>query len=111
QDRYGRNHDEDQEYRGVARLVCIHGAYRRDQGCHHQGMDHDVADTDAGTHNKLMQHVDALRSTSWRSMSHRSGPAPLPVSFTSGSPVGLKESFDNREKTECLHCRTLIMGS
>src|SRR6266487_2484311 len=37
-------------------------------------MDHDVADTDAGTHNKLTQHVDALR----RSESRR-GALPTPI--------------------------------
>src|SRR5215471_7617901 len=42
------------------------------------------------------------------------GTLSKPTEFVSKlalSHMGLKESFDNREKTECLHCHTLIMGS
>src|SRR5262245_1323136 len=70
QDRYGRNHDAAQEYRGVGHLLRTHGACHPDQGCHHQGVDHYIADTDARTHEELTQHVDALR----RSESRRASP-------------------------------------
>jgi hypothetical protein len=49
QDRYGRNHNNDHMQRWKQSVPNGCGVYDPDNSRHHQGVDHDVAETDGGT--------------------------------------------------------------
>ena len=56
QHRYGRNHDRDHMRRWSQSVSHGFDVYHPDDSRHHQGMDHDVAETDRKPREKLTKH-------------------------------------------------------